>query len=97
MSVCGRVSGGWQAMHRLEFFIRCCNQVTEIIPDIDECLTNHDNCTSSAECVNTPGSFQCRCRSGFERNGLSCRGMLRFTIKIQLPRDHRRQFLSSSS
>ena len=45
------------------------------ITDIDECATNRDDCSVNADCINTDGSFQCRCRSGFEGDGRVCRGM----------------------
>lgn len=43
-----------------------------IVTDVDECTYNgpieafrHD-CSASARCVNTPGSFECRCPAGYE-------------------------------
>ena len=52
--------------------------------DINECLTNRDNCDTNAECVNTLGSFQCRCREGFEGNGVTCLGMYTSTCTLLL-------------
>ncbi|WAR04750.1 MLP-like protein [Mya arenaria] len=38
--------------------------------DQDECATGSDDCNGNNEiCVNTPGSFQCECESGYERDG----------------------------
>lgn len=38
------------------------------IVDIDECATNVDTCVdSSSTCVNTPGAFQCDCKTGFNK------------------------------
>ena len=41
--------------------------------DIDECDEDNGNCEQ--ECVNAPGSFQCRCGSGFQlrEDGRTCR------------------------
>ncbi|XP_077996661.1 uncharacterized protein LOC144449968 [Glandiceps talaboti] len=44
------------------------------LPDIDECTTtdnryNH-RCDSKANCLNTPGSYDCVCSTGFVGNGL---------------------------
>lgn len=41
--------------------------------DIDECDEDHGGCEH--ECVNTPGSYQCRCSGGFElrEDGRTCR------------------------
>ena len=48
------------------------NQTSRICVDIDECSMNERVCDENAYCVNTDGSFKCRCRKGFFGNGLSC-------------------------
>ena len=40
--------------------------------DIDECKENTDNCSTNAQCHNTPGSFNCTCNSGFKGDGVNC-------------------------
>ena len=42
--------------------------------DVDECALNTDDCHQFANCTNTIGSFECRCNTGFEGNGVFCRG-----------------------
>ena len=39
--------------------------------DIDECREVEDACSSNEECVNTPGSYTCNCKSGFRRENLT--------------------------
>ena len=34
--------------------------------DINECLTNHNSCYGRGRCVNTVGSYICRCLDGFD-------------------------------
>ena len=40
--------------------------------DIDECQPSKNNCHFDAECVNTEGSYECRCRPGYQGNGFTC-------------------------
>lgn len=42
------------------------------IADINECAENLDDCHPDADCINTIGSYQCRCRPGFTGNGRQC-------------------------
>lgn len=42
------------------------------MPDIDECLSPATNCDLNADCYNSPGSYQCRCRLGYLGNGTQC-------------------------
>ena len=46
-----------------------------ISSDIDECLTSNGGCQHI--CMNTPGSRQCQCRTGYilASDGRSCKGM----------------------
>ena len=42
--------------------------------DINECEEG-SRCHKSADCINTAGSFTCRCKEGFEGDGVKeCRG-----------------------
>ena len=47
--------------------LQCC------IIDIDECI-DANPCGVNTDCLNTPGSFICRCSSGFIGDGLTCAG-----------------------
>lgn len=50
-------------------------------PDIDECQNTHG---CSGICVNQPGSYECRCSSGFKLkfDGTNCEGMLMATETV---------------
>ena len=41
--------------------------------DVDECRLDVAGCSSSADCINTVGSFSCKCRSGFTGDGFTCK------------------------
>lgn len=41
--------------------------------DDDECELGTFNCDINADCSNTQGGFECRCREGFTGNGVVCR------------------------
>ena len=40
--------------------------------DIDECESSSVNCDQNADCFNSVGSYQCRCRLGYQGNGTNC-------------------------
>ena len=42
--------------------------------DINECATNRDDCGVNSDCFNTPGSFQCNCKTGFQEDDGTCIG-----------------------
>ena len=40
--------------------------------DMDECSLGSHDCSEYAECTNTFGSFECKCKSGFTGDGNTC-------------------------
>ncbi|XP_041038761.1 EGF-containing fibulin-like extracellular matrix protein 1 isoform X2 [Carcharodon carcharias] len=40
--------------------------------DIDECALGNHNCAPELTCINTRGSFRCRCRQGYQKRGDQC-------------------------
>ena len=40
-----------------------------VLIDVDECMMLNGGCTQ--DCINTVGSYQCGCRSGYELNFLT--------------------------
>ena len=48
-----------------------------LFADVDECNTpGSNNCSSNANCVSNPGSFECQCKSGYTGDGANCSGRL---------------------
>ena len=46
------------------------------ITDIDECLEGLHNCSNETEiCINTFGSFECQCVTGYMKENGVCTGM----------------------
>ena len=42
--------------------------------DINECEAETADCDDNAECINTEGSYDCTCKSGFTGNRTTCIG-----------------------
>ena len=40
--------------------------------DYNECLSTAVKCHINADCFNSAGSYQCRCRLGYQGNGTDC-------------------------
>ena len=40
--------------------------------DINECLLEKTKCSSNAQCINTQGSYSCKCHDGYEGDGETC-------------------------
>ena len=40
--------------------------------DIDECAQDTHSCTTDQQCMNTDGSYECGCPSGFKGDGITC-------------------------
>ena len=54
--------------------------IDHLIADNDECRTGNHNCEQ--KCVNTEGSYSCKCLSGYElrRDKRTCNGKTVMTI-----------------
>ncbi|CAB4016960.1 partial [Paramuricea clavata] len=51
----------------------CGYRVELIAKDLNECAIGAHNCEENAVCVNTPGSFKCRCKTGYyKESGQHC-------------------------
>ena len=40
--------------------------------DINECTVGTAQCSSHADCINSDGSYQCQCKSGYSGDGKIC-------------------------
>ena len=47
---------------------------TNSILDINECEAKTHNCSANATCINTKGSFNCTCKTGYDGDGHNCTG-----------------------
>lgn len=52
--------------------------------DVNECAVNTHTCSLYANCLNTQGSFKCRCKQGYKGNGLQCSGKQHLVMASQL-------------
>ena len=44
------------------------------VADIPECERELDDCDLNATCINTFGSYDCLCNTGFTGDGFTCAG-----------------------
>ena len=49
-----------------------CLLVPLYFTDIDECELDVDDCDVNSDCVNTEGSYECVCLTGYSSNGETC-------------------------
>ena len=58
------------------------NFVFDFLPDINECWSQSHGCHVNANCINTLGSFYCKCWPSYKGNGIICTGIIKqlFTL-----------------
>ena len=59
--------------------------------DINECDDGTASCDVNAQCINTDGSYNCSCSSGYSGDGMTCTGKWGGTseyIKLALTHIH---------
>ena len=55
-----------------------------LLSDIDECL--NVSCHVNADCLDSPGSYICRCKTGFNGNGTFCESkQVYIHVKVEQP------------
>ncbi|CAN8003110.1 unnamed protein product [Ixodes hexagonus] len=59
------------AMFAIDYKILNLKKCTSIC-HVNECISGQHNCHVHAECMNLEGSFACRCRPGYNGNGVHC-------------------------
>ena len=81
--LCWQWNSLWWYIH-ITYHLMCLSILHLSTPtDIDECTLGLDNCSPNATCMNTIGSFECVCSSGFSGNGTVCSGICTHTHNYQ--------------
>ena len=61
---------------------------TQCENDLDECASNLHHCDTSSDCVNMPGWYYCKCKTGykatFENNSISLQVHCEGNLKLQI-------------
>ena len=58
----------------LDFHALCQLTMDSCISDINECAPNGGLGPCAQICTNTPGSFSCSCKAGYNLSGYACNG-----------------------
>lgn len=40
--------------------------------EVDECEEEYDNCHENADCIDTKEGYNCKCKSGYQGDGIYC-------------------------
>lgn len=64
----------WKGYSFRKLFYQSCSLECSPFSDINECALNTRTCSPHANCLNTQGSFKCKCKQGYRGNGLQCSG-----------------------
>jgi len=79
---------GYSGSPCIGMYGRSCNvmQANIVMVDINECfIVGANNCSANQVCVNTPGSFNCDCASGYQPQGAgACAGMRLSPFKLTI-------------
>ena len=59
----------WTVIERSRTVTERSSWISFFCADLDECHIGSFTCHAHADCVNVPGSYSCRCRSGYVGNG----------------------------
>ena len=51
-----------------------CSMLCLFYSDLDECTTHTHNCDVNADCINSVGSYSCKCNAGYTGDGQICSG-----------------------
>ena len=55
----------------------------DIYVDINECDDGTASCDVNAQCINTDGSYNCSCVSGYSGDGMTCTDKIHTTTRTQ--------------
>ena len=72
-------------LHKLDFLNLCFQGNGKVCVDIDECVASSRSCDpNNGKCVNTLGSFECSCKTGFMLDGSkrNCTGNGESFVKV---------------
>ncbi len=63
-------------MYWYVLYVLYITDVSRLLADIDECTAGTDECGDNSDCINTLGSYMCRCNTGFKlgSSNFECEG-----------------------
>ena len=60
------------------------------VVDVDECQSSQFSCPPNTDCINSDGSYECRCKQGFVKKGSRCVGKFFFINSNKSPKFHKK-------